>query len=1042
MLREIGSSAISHRLLYLYAESHELKRASDNEVATMSSPLRSQESVCSSNGSCDDNENIRDHEELENNEIRNGSQPFHTQISPSPAPKRKRQPLTSKQPRVHQDSRSEGKVNTPDTSLFDLTRIGSQVPMCAAGSPMNTVEGASEEVVNTPRNDDALQKSAPLSRTTTAPTEMPPCRQGCKPLRGGHWPGGRTHLLNGRYLPRRLTKVCKDQQEILEDPNAWQPSKADRRIRGSIPIQILNIFTEAVDRTAEIGPDRDSVHRKEPSVTEELGEDVQLDNGRPNATSDVVSERSASPQSTSQSWSLTPRSPALSEPAFPENSSPLRAPQRRVTPSLPQRSSPNASTDDNSQQELTVSNVLAMPFKTAANAGNIEQAVEGGETLSREQILSPSIYAAADTAISDEDRPNICTMPLPQHGVPPERKVAQAQGNDLSEGYSSQSKSGKASQQTDSITTAPQTQKALRYEKAGGNGLIQVQRTPFTHQAPNLVNTPGSFCEPVIFPNTNTDDSLTKDRGPKSSPSVVPGTFMNIQTERCRRTRAAGSRSPDDDLDSAEDEQMGEKGGSKMAHVSRSAEATDAASEAHPASPDEALSESAERSCRHRNAKRKHCSDHYAHSMVQPGPAIQGRQPLSSPAASKRPRMMPSFPSLEALKDFNSGKTPSEIARQSRRAFFRNQHEAASNSSPPSTSTPLHDQLDKAKCCASPRASDCETSHSRQPRHTTPGTSLFSCALPKVEIDVDGGSRSHSRRQNVYDSYRVAYPDYEGDALQFHKACKQIRALHRDGKAPHPSLWDDFIFRRHHDYRDYLLHVTRACEDALPYLQYYTEQVERPLRMQLVVRPAYVSSLEEDSAPGSSIPRPAPAAPVDINARENPEKSVAASSSASHIPPARHIMFPTNTSQCRPRRELGCAPGSDQQDELNQTQESCVKQWVELQSVRKELGVESPELGFADVTMDENDVPQQNLDYEEEVRAPSPPGRQVAAIHQEEPVSVWCDDPNTPFKSFARSHAALASEKRQLKEALQVDRRGCLKPHLQNVIDIFTLYKK
>jgi hypothetical protein len=294
----------------------------------------------------------------------------------------------------------------------------------------------------------------------------------------------------------------------------------------------------------------------------------------------------------------------------------------------------------------------------------------------------------------------------------------------------------------------------------------------------------------------------------------------------------------------------------------------------------------------------------------------------------------------------------------------------------------------------------------------------------------------------MYQAYKAAYPEYQGDALQFDKACKQIKLLQEQRKAPHPSLWDDFIFRRHHDYRKYLLEVTEACEDAIPYLQYYAEHVEKPSRMLLVVRPPYILSLEADSGIGSSIRSSPPPAYIHVNGAPNLEKSVAVSSSASNIVPTQQTSSPVFFAEPQLQQNLRYDLDSHKLDETDQAQESSVEQWVELQSREKALGAESPELAYTNVAVDEEDIPLQGLGTPVEIPASSPPGQQASASEHEEKESLWCDDPDTPFKAFARSYTVLASERKQVKGPVKIDEKGCLKPQLQNVIDIFTHYRR
>ncbi len=1030
--REIGVSSELRRLLQLYGESDERTRIKNQVTASMSSHFRSQESVCSPNGSSDDADDI------ENSEPKGISQPFYTQISQPSEPKQGRQPLMSKQPRACQDKKSNRRTSMQDTPTLLLAKKGTRTPVDLAGGSMNNVEYISEQLIANAQDQNTIREKAPGISTPTDLTGISRSRRGSTSMNDDHWPGGKSALLHGRYIPRYLTKVSKEQQEVLESPHVWQPSKADRKIRGSVPNEILKDFTALADETPETASNEDRFHQEESAPTEEPKEDVHLDHGKDKEHVDAGSD---SEESLELSWPPTPRIPALSEPALPDNSSPLPAPPRRAAPSSSPNGIPAASADDASQRAQGVEMGVPVPSQREKIGFELREVSEAVQTTLCAQMLPEPVKNVPDPAGSDEDRGDVHRLPSLEYPLSPGGDKGQLQDVQPSRVCLGQADPINASQQIDAISVARRIQNVLSYPEAEGKALIQVQRTPFVHQLSTLVKGTVYHAQGVVPPCPTDYESMPNGGETKSSPSFVPGTFINAQVRQHRHLEVSSTRSLLSQSDIAEDERIEADAGSEIINISKIPKAVDAAPNVPPSSTCESQFESQDRISQGESAKRKYCSDDSASPNIQSHPSTEDHQPRWSPAPSKRPRMLSSFPSLDALTDLCAAKAPSAIARESRREFSRSQRRAASSSSPLLVGTPTLDKTKRKNRLANSQATGRIMSHWTQQRHTTPRTSLLSHAGSKRESGVDVISRLSLGRQSVYDTYKATYPEYQGTALHFHKACKQLKILHSEGRAPHPSLWDDFIFRRHHDYRDYLLEVTEACEDALPYLQYYIENVEKPSHMLLVVRPPYILSLISDSTTGSSVESPAPAVDFRTDAMENLEESVAASSSASNILPTQHRSASAVASAHRQRHDLRHKLKSPTRNEPEQTQKSCVKQWVELQSIEKPLGAESPELGYTDV-MEEEDVPQQDLDNPAEIPVSPFPIHQPALPEQEDKESVWCDDPNTPFKRFARSYITLASESKQLKKPVKIDGKGCLEPQLQSVIDIFTLYRK
>ena len=368
VVRGIGRSSDLRHLLHLYAESCELVRTTAGDTVMMSSPLHSQESLGSPHRHPGDPDDV---ENLKGNMF---SQPFYTQVSQPLVPKHKRDPLHSKQPRMLQHTNLVQERNIPDvSSLLLATAKSVPLPIEYAEHLVDTPE-CTKQVAVSLQSCDGIQKaegsSAGLEDLAGMPgRSVPPI------VKSELWPGGRTSLVNGRHLPRYLTKIGKAQQEILAAPLAWQPSKADRRIRGSVPNQVLTDFTELADKTAEKVRRAEILEREPSPASGTSNEDVQSRRETTNGISDEASESSKSPPTVILPWSPTPRSSAAPEPLLPDNSSPPQAPQRRLLPSLLHEDSPIASVDPESLQQYREKEKLSSPSQGKQTIGEVGPAL-------------------------------------------------------------------------------------------------------------------------------------------------------------------------------------------------------------------------------------------------------------------------------------------------------------------------------------------------------------------------------------------------------------------------------------------------------------------------------------------------------------------------------------------------------------------------------------------------------------------------------------------------------------------------------------------
>ncbi len=1028
---EVGASSDLRRLLGLYAGLRDHKSTHEDTTA-MSSPLRSQESTSSSRVSCE----VIDDADV--SEMHDMSQPFQTQISLPLATKHRRRPLTPTQPRRDSKITPNQITSMRDTSSLPVASNSVQASIDDMENPANSVEPTTNLLIAKVTSDASIKEQQAISRSCANPTKQAPSRTPSMTEKRDHWPGGRTLLTNRGYLPRYITKLSKDQQQVLETGNAWQPSKVDRQIRGSLPNPILKVFTEPADKVPDEASAQHGMKDEGAMIAEQGPEGIQLDEVRDSDRNslDRESDGSSSSVSTRASWSPTPRSPAILQPAFPDNS-PLQAPYRRNKSPVPRCEGSNASLRDVIHRDQIVesrSPVSSQGGKSVVEATEIS--MDADPAAVAKEILHSS-QETSDTTESKGKKRGSGPMVSLEISLSQDGDQGQVQAIESSRPLLPHSEADRFSQRDPTIA-APQTQEKLNHQTIGDKAHIHVHRTPFAPQTSRFIGGQDASDHQAISSYKNADGLVANDQEPRSSTSVVAGTCMYTQADTVKRSIIGSRLCLHGGYESSRDEQMEVEVTHDIVPISKAGDCQRATFDTPSSRANPSLSLPEERLSCSRLGKRKYSHDGHGTPGTELPASEDGRQPHLSPASSKKPRRMSRFPSLEALRDLSSARTPSEMARESRREFFRNQLKAVSGKTPileeTEKRTPFHDAYTK----------DCEVSRSTQRPDTTPSTDLACRKGTRPRSGVDRASCLSLRGESMYKSYKATYPGYQGDALHFHKACKQIKALHQEGKAPHPSLWDDFIFRRHHDYRDYLALVTEACDDALPYIQYYNEHVDKPSRMQLVVKASYILSLETNSTLGSSVKSPSLAVQIHDKAAKSLEDSVAVDSSASNVEPAQHMDSPIVVRTDHKRQDLNYKLDSYNRDETEPTQASSVKvkQWVEEQLMEKTMRMGSPELGSPVVATEQGSITQQNINDAAEVPVSSSLVHQPAALEHKEKKSDWCDDRDTPFKTFARTYATLVSERKQLKGSVEIGAKGCLEPKLQNVIDIFTLYKK
>jgi len=114
--------------------------------------------------------------------------------------------------------------------------------------------------------------------------------------------------------------------------------------------------------------------------------------------------------------------------------------------------------------------------------------------------------------------------------------------------------------------------------------------------------------------------------------------------------------------------------------------------------------------------------------------------------------------------------------------------------------------------------------------------------MSSLNVDID-----NNHLASTFSQFRRAYPDYRGNQKSFRSALQLLLRLQSQPREPHPSMWDDFIFRMAKDYKQYLVECIDDDESAIEYQDYYYTRVRRSERTREIVTEDVLLSLTENA---------------------------------------------------------------------------------------------------------------------------------------------------------------------------------------------------
>lgn len=93
----------------------------------------------------------------------------------------------------------------------------------------------------------------------------------------------------------------------------------------------------------------------------------------------------------------------------------------------------------------------------------------------------------------------------------------------------------------------------------------------------------------------------------------------------------------------------------------------------------------------------------------------------------------------------------------------------------------------------------------------------------------ESSQQDNTLLQQVHRKFTTTYPQYTGSAVCFRKSLELLYSLKDQPREPHPSLWDDFVFRHAQEYlQTYIQDCQAQSKQPVLFAEYYYSHVRRP----------------------------------------------------------------------------------------------------------------------------------------------------------------------------------------------------------------------
>jgi len=887
-----------------------------------------------------------------------------------------------------------------------------------------------------------------------------------------HFQRWRAESLSGRYIPRYVQKIPRDQRQLLDSRKCWQPPLVGNDPRpGQIPFPLLQRLASQADNTNPSRIDPQSLREDHAKAISPATRRSQINDREPSLPSQILSEDDESEELSTSQWPpSSPRTPFRLQ--YPPDSSPLAAVQSVE------------------QSKNTVPRDEGPLHNHSRPTSQDEMNRDHPDHLASLASPSPEEFAES-SGITDDGQSDAVRL--------------------MHQGRDEESGSDEQSLETQPLTECTMTSIDLSTNNLPAQRSIQVKRTPHPNK-----DVPSGTDEPVL--QRSSDQEIPNPASPPSSLAYVPGTFNSRSREvrpselphhgepddmlrvRCldheveqganstvdrttsERALASGQdghdrqkRAPEFDLDDRDDtihsdhcdvqtrlvngRDLGSASGKETAADSDapmqdfnlpipSGIPRELVTENHVNIRDAQLGPSQHCLTPHTDPEwNKTCRE--KDCVTATGPAKKRESPdhdLLSVRASKRAKQdkAPNPATLSIDSDY----TPvvEDLRQYPRKTLFPLSKHAAPRRSQLLSRSGSMDNVD-------PENMDQSRGKSAPHRHYTtsscrwPSSPIMSTPFDHVvqtrttarladRSSEDGLNVTEDELATTYARFKTTYPDYEAGKHHFSKACILLQRLQTAGNAPHPFLYDDAIFHHYHSYRRYLFDVAECSDDALPFPAFYAHHIRKPSHLQGIVTAPFISQLLPQRSPSQH-----PSVSVDgLRSSFHSQRQL-----AEHLVTTEHGVSRMQARCPSPERDPAALEGpasaqrtpSYSEADLTHSHQPSVRLWLE-----RAAGAESPELGTPDTGRSLEDVPPLSLPGSTKRPLPtirmksrptiSPFVKPATSAIKTEP---WWKDDDTPFKRFTKQFSRLPSERGA--QSVLKD-HPCATSELQRFVNLFT----
>lgn len=672
-----------------------------------------------------------------------------------------------------------------------------------------------------------------------------------------HFRRWRDEARSGRYVPRYLQKIPKDQEALLESEDSWQPPLVGRAvIQGQIPVTLNEQFMTLTDQkdsqVEKQSPIREPVTEFQKPITPPEHKKTLPERKLESIATDVEdSDVSVA------SWSPSPPTQDRRRQALPADS-PL--------PSVRQRRNSTMKFEDAKVEAPPPTRSVALSC-----GGDDKPLVSKSSSQVTQCTVIPLSDLIANRDLSGEE----------QVGEQVAGRVPDPSINELT-----------ACQNIAAETLESTIQRIVGKSITGPNKattpqekVVQVERTPYLlkRPLPRVVKTAlggtditddsglaSSGCVPCSYDERNCA-LLPPVQAISAVPSLEISTIPQTEALQSKHASSGGPAhgyrhsNPTEDIQQLRNltptcENNYGKGPSVNAEEAAGAsfQTVDSVQLASTSDPSRRLDSTPSQNDHMMEAGRQTATPHSENAQIDPAPQMvldvltsQGHSAeVNDDAANSR--TAPTKNNTNVVANLPNPAYVAELRDYRRTALTLINKQPSLSRKSSSSARDATSSVEKPRdavagdwspilrtSALSPRQLSTPISHSSTYGHvedyfkSQPSDSISQAATPMV-VDLHLAFRR----------YQNAYPDYRGDFAAFENACRLLRKFWGLGKGFHSYLYDDAIYHHYHGFRRYLLDEAVDEETRImTFDEYYLQRVDEPSHTKRVVGKTMIENL-------------------------------------------------------------------------------------------------------------------------------------------------------------------------------------------------------